>query len=277
MKEGGIVEIGSRVKAVRKCCGLNQSEFGLRIGLTPSGVSKLESGDRGYSDAVFLALVREFGVDENWLRTGEGEMFRSSSQLTVGERVHKLREFLGFTQSEFAAKLGLTRNFISLVETGQRILSDRSVLSIVREFDVDEDWLRTGEGEMFRPAPQLTEQGGPVDMKDRLKAIREHACLTQYDFGSRIGVTGATISRLESGDRSLTKAQILAIAREFEVDERWLRTGKGTMLRPAARSAGPSAPFCRLISVLPSLTADEWAIFERKVKEFLVEIQKDAF
>ena len=203
MKEGSIVEIGSRVKAVRKYCGLNQSEFGLRVGLTPSGVSKLETGDRGYSDAIFLAIVREFGVDENWLRTGEGEM--------------------------------------------------------------------------FRPVPQLPEQGGPVDMKDRLKAIRERACLTQYAFGSRIGVTGATISRLESGDRSLTEAQILTIAREFGVDENWLRTGKGTMLRPAARSAGPSAPFCRLISVLPSLTADEWAILERKVKEFLVEIQKDGF
>ena len=272
MKEGGLVEIGSRIKAIRQYCGLNQSEFGSRIGLTPSGVSKLESGDRGYSDAIFLALVREFGVDENWLRTGEGEMFRPASQLTAGERVHKLRESLGFTQSEFSAKLGLTRNFISLVETGQRILSDRSVLSIVREFVVDEVWLRTGDGEMFRPAPQLTEQGGPVDMKDRLKSIREHACLTQYDFGSRIGVTGATISRLESGDRSLTEAQILAIAREFGVDESWLRTGKGMMLRPAARSVDLSALFCRILAVLPCLTANQQLLLERKLNEFFAEL-----
>lgn len=75
----------------------------------------------------------------------------------VGERVRKLREHLGYTQDEFASKLGLTRNFISLVETGQRILSDRSFLSIVREFGVDENWLRTGEGEMLRPVTRDTE------------------------------------------------------------------------------------------------------------------------
>ena len=75
----------------------------------------------------------------------------------VGERVRKLREHLGYTQDEFASKLGLTRNFISLVETGQRILSDRSFLSIVREFGVDENWLRTSEGEMLRPVTRDTE------------------------------------------------------------------------------------------------------------------------
>ena len=75
----------------------------------------------------------------------------------VGERVRKLREHLGYTQDEFASKLGLTRNFISLVETGQRILSDRSFLSIVREFGVDENWLRTGEVEMLRPVTRDTE------------------------------------------------------------------------------------------------------------------------
>ena len=75
----------------------------------------------------------------------------------VGERVRKLREYLGYTQNEFASRLGLTRNFISLVETGQRILSDRSFLSIVREFGVDENWLRTGEGEMLRSVSRDTE------------------------------------------------------------------------------------------------------------------------
>lgn len=197
--------------------------------------------------------------------------------MEIGSRIKEVRKAYGLTQAEFGKDICVKGNTIACYENGIRKPSNAIIRAIAREFGVDEDWLLTGEGEMFRPVPQLTEQGGPVDMKDRLKAIREHACLTQYDFGRRIGVTSATISRLESGVRSLTKAQILAIAREFEVDERWLRTGKGTMLRPAARSAGPSAPFCRLISVLPSLTADEWAILERKVKEFLVEIQKDAF
>lgn len=121
----------------------------------------------------------------------------------------------------------------------------------------------------------------------RLKAIRDHFDLNQYEFGKRIGVTGATISRLESGVRTLTEAQILAIVREFGVDENWLRTGEGEMLRPVSRDTELAAFFGnlqsstpdfrhQLISVLSRLTVDEWAMLERKAKELLAEIQKDS-
>lgn len=69
----------------------------------------------------------------------------------MGERLRMVREALGYTQTEFAERLKLTRNFISLVETGQRILSDRSINDVCREFNVLEQWLRTGEGDMFVP------------------------------------------------------------------------------------------------------------------------------
>lgn len=121
----------------------------------------------------------------------------------------------------------------------------------------------------------------------RLKAIRDHFDLNQYEFGKRIGITGATISRLESGVRTLTEAQILAIVREFGVDENWLRTGEGEMLRPVSRDTELAAFFGnlqsstpdfrhQLISVLSRLTVDEWAMLERKAKELLAEIQKDS-
>ena len=121
----------------------------------------------------------------------------------------------------------------------------------------------------------------------RLKAIRDHFDLNQYEFGKRIGVTGATISRLESGVRTVTEAQILAIVREFGVDENWLRTGEGDMLRPVSRDTELAAFFGnlqsstpdfrhQLISVLSRLTVDEWAMLERKAKELLAEIQKDS-
>ena len=72
--------MNERIKAVRKHFGLKQAEFGSRIGLTPSGISKIESADSGVSNAVLLAIEREFGVADNWLRTGEGEMLRPVSR-----------------------------------------------------------------------------------------------------------------------------------------------------------------------------------------------------
>lgn len=65
------------------------------------------------------------------------------------DRILSLRESLGVNQEEFAKRIGVSRNFISLVETGKRNLSDRTISDICREFNVNETWIRTGEGEMF--------------------------------------------------------------------------------------------------------------------------------
>lgn len=66
-------------------------------------------------------------------------------------------------------------------------------------------------------------------MNERLKAIRKKLSLSQEAFGKKLGVTGAGISRIESGVRSLTEQMILAICREFNVREEWLRNGSGEM------------------------------------------------
>ena len=68
-------------------------------------------------------------------------------------------------------------------------------------------------------------------MKDRIKRVRQHSSikLSQEAFGKRLGVTGAGISRIESGARGASEQIILAICREFNVNEEWLRTGEGDM------------------------------------------------
>ena len=66
-------------------------------------------------------------------------------------RIKALRERLGKSQDEFGKDLGLTRNYISLIENGQRNLSDQSIKVLCSLYDVNEKWLRTGSGEMFIP------------------------------------------------------------------------------------------------------------------------------
>ena len=67
----------------------------------------------------------------------------------MNDRIKKIRKKLSMTQKEFAEKLGLTKNYISLVETGQRNLSDQSIKVLCTEFNINEEWLRTGKGDMF--------------------------------------------------------------------------------------------------------------------------------
>lgn len=65
------------------------------------------------------------------------------------ERFKILRKDTGLTQKDFAARVGLSQNFIAQIESGSKVPSDRTISDICRIFHVNEDWLRTGEGEMY--------------------------------------------------------------------------------------------------------------------------------
>nr|DAU29992.1 MAG TPA: helix-turn-helix domain protein [Caudoviricetes sp.]DAW61146.1 MAG TPA: helix-turn-helix domain protein [Caudoviricetes sp.]DAY03738.1 MAG TPA: helix-turn-helix domain protein [Caudoviricetes sp.] len=67
----------------------------------------------------------------------------------VNERIKELRSRLGLTQEEFSSKIGLSRNFIAQIETGTKKPSERTIFDICEKFNVNQDWLRTGNGEMF--------------------------------------------------------------------------------------------------------------------------------
>ena len=67
----------------------------------------------------------------------------------MNERLKKLRKTLDLTQQEFANKIGIARGDIGAYEVGKNAPSDAVISLICKQFNVDENWLRTGEGEMF--------------------------------------------------------------------------------------------------------------------------------
>lgn len=89
----------------------------------------------------------------------------------MNERIKELRERLGMSQTEFAESLNLKRNSISLIEVGKRNPSDRTILDICNKFDVSEDWLRSGTGEVFLETPSST-----------MEQLRREFNLDEFDF-----------------------------------------------------------------------------------------------
>lgn len=65
------------------------------------------------------------------------------------DRIKKIRKELDLTQQEFADKIGSKRNTIAKYETDTNVPSAAVISLICREFNVNENWLRTGEGEMY--------------------------------------------------------------------------------------------------------------------------------
>lgn len=68
-------------------------------------------------------------------------------------RIKELRQDLDLTQSAFADKINLSRNYVAMIEIGQRDPSDRTISDICRIFNVNERWLREGTEPKFMPEP----------------------------------------------------------------------------------------------------------------------------
>ena len=75
---------------------------------------------------------------------------------TVGERVRLIRKQLEMTQEQMAQRLGIGKAALSMIETGKARLSARNKNILVQDFNVNPDWMETGEGKMFNAEPDLT-------------------------------------------------------------------------------------------------------------------------
>ena len=80
-----------RIREIRKDNNLTQTEFGERIGVKGNTITGYENGIRIPSDAIILSICREFNVNEEWLRSGQGEKYlRLSRKEAVAAYVGKI-------------------------------------------------------------------------------------------------------------------------------------------------------------------------------------------
>ena len=113
--------IGERIKQIRKENKLTQVDFAAKLKIGGTSVSKLEKGENNPSDQTITLICREFGVSEDWLRTGEGEMYRQPDTAYLDELV--IREGLHGAEAEMVKKL--VRIYCSLKATTRQEIMER--------------------------------------------------------------------------------------------------------------------------------------------------------
>ena len=121
----------NRIKAVRNTVKLTQQEFADRLGIRRGTIANYELGRNEPIDAVITLICREFNVNEHWLRTGEGEMFRPQ---TEREELHMLfAQFMAgdddpdlqrFKEALFTVLLRTTKDEWRILEAKARELMD---------------------------------------------------------------------------------------------------------------------------------------------------------
>lgn len=101
------------------------------------------------------------------------------------DRIIKIRKENGKTQDEFAEIMGISKNYVSLIENGKKTPGDRLISDICLEFNVNEDWLRTGTGEMKKSLTRNQEIGAfaneVMDLPDEDFKKRFIEALTKLD------------------------------------------------------------------------------------------------
>lgn len=112
--------MNERLKKLRKTLDLTQQEFADRIGSKRNTIAKYETDTNVPSAAVISLICREFNVNENWLRTGEGDMFMEIS------RDEQIEEFIGdlLHGEEDSFKRRLISGLAALDENGWKVLED---------------------------------------------------------------------------------------------------------------------------------------------------------
>lgn len=144
------------------------------------------------------------------------------------ERLGILRKKLDLTLEKFGEKIGVTGSAVGNIEKGRRALTEQVVKSVVREFNVNEDWLRTGVGEMFIESKEshlseLAKQYALDDMEvkiveaflelspDKRAAIKEYVSVLAKNFVEK--------SEEEIIQEKIDK-EVEAYRRELEIEAR---------------------------------------------------------
>lgn len=90
-------------------------------------------------------------------------------------RIRTIRKNAGMTRKQFAERLGISRNTVATYETSSRIPIDAVIVSICREFGVREEWLRTGQGDIYKeltPDLELSKWFGQILMEEEFSFKR---------------------------------------------------------------------------------------------------------
>ena len=121
--------INERVKYFRKnILQMNQTEFAKKLGMKQTGISYMEHEGSTVTDQTIKVICSEFNVNETWLRTGTGEMFKEESYFDLDE----------YAKSQGASPLEteIARIYFSLdKEVRQKVLKD--FILKIQNIDID--------------------------------------------------------------------------------------------------------------------------------------------
>lgn len=149
--------MNERIKELRDALGITLEEFGSRLGVTRTAISRLERGNRGVTDQMAISICREFGVNEQWLRTGDGEMFEQT-RASVLDRLSMEYDLSREQRSVIEAFLDLDPQERDVILKYVHNVFDRSAESAAQSTAIpDKEAQRIAESDEFKALREKNE------------------------------------------------------------------------------------------------------------------------
>ena len=154
------MSIGERLKLIRKESGLNQTEFGARINLSQTTIGLYESDNRVVTDRAISQICTTFNINERWLKTGEGEMRRTTNPLFLKD------SSLDATDRE------ILESYIRMTPTQRQFIKDwiRNIAQTITDADAPPTEKRVSDAERAEMHRLLDEE---IDAEEKARSASD--------------------------------------------------------------------------------------------------------
>lgn len=233
-----MTNIKERVLLIANNQEVSKEEFFENLGLKYGNFKGKAKDTSLSSDAVANILTMYPDINPVWLLTGEGEMtsggrykpYGDINDNIVQERFQEVLKSIGLPKEEISKRLGYNlKNGLKMLSPGKA--DAMTINKISYEFDVNQGWIYSGQGEMFGDVVTQKQERGK-----RIKAIREASGLTEDEFLEILDNPNPyAVSLLENGILDISESELDNLGLYLNISEEWLMDGVGEMTLPTPR------------------------------------------
>lgn len=140
--------MNERLRLIRKQSGLNQQGMAEKLSISQTHVSALENGVKNLTDRLIADYCREFSINEEWLRTGEGEMFEQAKTFSLDEkaRQYSLTDLeLEIMRNYMELDVSIRSSIVEMVKKSVSAVEDKEDLDIEKEVSSYEQELKAAK------------------------------------------------------------------------------------------------------------------------------------
>ena len=129
---------GARLKEARKNIGISQKDLAKVLELSPAYLSLIETERQPISEPIAIKMRDLYGVDARWLLYGIAPKGEKS-------RLRQARDELGLKQKDMARELGISAQYLGMMERGDQPLSEPVAMKMESLYGYNAEWILFGK------------------------------------------------------------------------------------------------------------------------------------